>query len=177
MSDDLAQDENPYASPECSCPPGLDLHGRFEPVRAGADWLVPARPWRDWGELAYYGMLSCQRTEGGRGDSFQFSVWKPRFLVLDAEWGGQWPSLLGRKGRRANGAGGLVNRGPILPNSGSAAGVRAVGWGRCGGQSVWPLQGEGGLMPSVPRAMPWADMWLPLRGGRAAGRYELPLGW
>jgi hypothetical protein len=39
MSDDSYQDENPYASPNDSCSPGIDLHGRFEPCRTVADEL------------------------------------------------------------------------------------------------------------------------------------------
>jgi len=31
---------------------------------------------------------------------------------------------------------------------------------------VWPFQGMGYSRVPAPRALPWADLWLPLRGGR-----------
>ncbi len=39
MSDEFSQNDNPYASPNDPCPPGIDLHGRFESCRTVADLL------------------------------------------------------------------------------------------------------------------------------------------
>lgn len=39
MSDDSYQDENPYASPNAPCHPGIDILGRFEPCRTVVDSL------------------------------------------------------------------------------------------------------------------------------------------
>ncbi len=39
MCDEFTQDDNPYASPNDPCPPGIDPHGRFEPSRTAVDEL------------------------------------------------------------------------------------------------------------------------------------------
>ncbi len=39
MADDLTQDDNPYASPDYSCPAGVGPDGRIYPTRAPADVL------------------------------------------------------------------------------------------------------------------------------------------
>ncbi|NLS94128.1 MAG: hypothetical protein GXX96_18365 [Planctomycetaceae bacterium] len=39
MSDAFGCEENPYASPNDPCPPGIDAYGRLEPIRVVADWF------------------------------------------------------------------------------------------------------------------------------------------
>ena len=74
------------------------------------------------------------------------------------------------KGQRHNSPGhrpGKTNEGRFLSPEGATQ--------KCNGHLVMPFQGVGIVFPSEPRALPWADLFWPLRGECPVTKYRPPL--